>query len=212
MANLTLLKVEALTVFQQLLAELGFKNHGGGIFTRALNEETLGWIGFGTALRKTGGNLWIYATIGVRNQRLHKTLASIRGDRYHRYAPPTTSVHIGYLMPGKQFTYWPITEREDVAPAVQRLARAIREYGEPFMEANATLGQLTATLEHGQYDLAEQLAYRLPIAYLLLGRYGEAEDHVRSWQRRIESRTDPAAHAFRAFAEAFLEQLRNCWP
>lgn len=200
-----------LTAFSRFVAafrpkaeDLGFAKREIAVFSRDSGGETIDWLGLNHAMRP-GGVLEINPVLGVRHQVLERELARIRGQQFHSYLPPTISTHAGYLTRGR---YDPllITEGEPVEGAAQMLGALVTEIGLPFMERHSTLETVAHAMTSGMGS-PEQLAYRIPVAFWLLGDSTSARRATEEHLRRLGSRDDEAARAFGSFARAMLSEM-----
>ena len=198
---------EVMRIARQELCALGMRKRTGEIYTCKLNEETLGWIGLNRAIERGNGMLEINPVIGVRNQSLEKVLSDIRGEKFHTYIPPSTGIHLGYLMPQKDYVPWLFAEGKDNTAKVKDMVVTIMKYGKPFMKANDTLETLCDTMANSKHGIPEQTAYRLPIAYFLLGERDKARKYLATQLKELGNRTDLAAQQYRRFATEFSKRL-----
>jgi hypothetical protein len=189
------------------ICSVGFRKRSGDIYTRRINNDTLGWIGLNRAIHSASGVLEINPVVGVRNQAVEQMVARMTGQKLHSYIPPTVSAHLGYLMDRKEYTPWFFGEDEDNASAVRKMVSAIRAHGLPFMEANATLDALCETIANSRYGWPEQLAYRLPLVYYLTGEVVKAKEVLDSHLEALGQRADPAAEEYRGFAVELRKRL-----
>ncbi len=201
------LVAEASAAWSAALAALGFVKRSGDISTRPVAKDVLGWLGLNRAVNRADALLEVNPVIGVRHQELERIVAELLGQKFHRYNPPTISIHLGYLMPEGRYRPWLFGDEKPVSDAASEMVQAIDAYGGGFMNKNASLETIVAAMEDSQVGIAEQLAFRRPVGYLLLGDLGRARDAVQVSLERLGDRRDPAAQRFRSFAAAFEEQL-----
>ncbi|MCZ6679047.1 MAG: hypothetical protein O7E52_17575 [Candidatus Poribacteria bacterium] len=199
---------EVMDTAQRELRKSGMRKRKGGIYTCQLNQETLGWVGLNRAVGRGDGLLEINPVIGVRHQPLERILADIRGEKFHDYIPPSIGVHLGYLMPQKEYTPWLFAEDRDNAAFVKNMVAAIMEYGQPFMETNSILDALCETMHHSGFGVPDQLAYRLPVAYFILSKITLAEAFLTDQLVALGNRTDLAAQCYRKFATKLVQSLK----
>lgn len=188
-----------------LLEDEGFKKRSGGIFTRKIEEDFVGWLGLNRAQHPEGVEL--NPVVGVRCQELESLLSMLLKERPHKFIPPTVGVSIGYLMPEQRYQSW-IFREGTVSEAGADMVAVIVRYGVPFMESACTLRNIDALLESPQFSSIEHAGYRRPLIKWLLGdRIGALQDCI-SGRQQIEKRTDLAAESFRQFVREF-ELLAN---
>jgi hypothetical protein len=181
------------------LARLGFRRRAQGVLALDAAEDVLGWLGLNRATRH--GVLEVNPVVGVRHQRVERLVAELTGVRFHPWSPPTLSSHLGYLMPQQAYLPWVVRAVEDAPGKAAELAAAVAEHGLPFVRANASLAALAASMAGGM-GMPEQVGYRLPVAWHLLGDDARAEQALASGLARLGQGDHPAAREFRAFAEA----------
>ncbi len=198
-----------LGVVREELADLGFKKRAGDIFTRDLGPEVLGWIGLNRATKGRPGVLEINPVVGVRHQPTERLLAELRKEKVHPYVPPTLSVHLGYLMPEREYRPWLFPEGKDSEGQTRRMVQAVSGFGVPFMEENSTLERMVATIEASGFGVPEQNHYRLPVMYYLLERRGTAEEYIAKRLSDLGERDDLAARQYRCFAEALRQRMKR---
>ena len=188
------------------LAPLGFRRRAQGVVTLDVAEDVLGWLGLNRAIRS--GILKVNPVVGVRHQRVERLVAELTGVRFHPWLPPTLSSHLGYLMPQRAYVPWTVRAVEEVPAVAAAMAAAVQQHGLPFVQANASLATLAASLAGGM-GMPEQVGYRLPVVWHLLGDDARAEAALAQqvgWQGEGDH---PAAREFRAFAEALRRRLRR---
>ncbi len=188
------------------LARVGFQKRKADIFTVAVNEEVVGWLGLNKALYR-GGVLQINPVVGVRHQKLESRVAELLGQKPHQYIPASISTNVGYLMPEKKYVAWSFQEDANCEAPVAEMVAAIEKFGRPFMEQHAALATLNhALLNSKRSTPPDQLDYRIAAASDLLGKHREAETFVDAKLREIGNRNDEAAELFRKFATKLRER------
>jgi hypothetical protein len=182
------------------LARTDFQKRKADIFTVAVSEEVVGWLGLNKSLYR-GGVLRLNPVVGVRHQRLESRVAELLGQKSHQYVPATISNNVGYLMSEQKYAAWSFQEGANCDAPVTEMVAAIGEFGRRFMEKNATLATLYNTLLNSKRGTPpDQLDYRIAMAADLLGKHAEAETFVDAKLREIGIRNDEAAEWFRKFA------------
>ncbi len=202
-------RLRVLEAVREELADVGFRKRAADIFTRDLSREVLGWVGLNRATRRRIGGLEINPVAGVRHQPTEELLAELRKNKAHPYVPPSLSVHLGYLMPKREYNPWLFKENKDSRPQSRRLVQAITEYGVPFMEENSALEQLVSTIEASGYGIPEQNQFRIPVMYLLLDQRKTAQENIEKRLSDLGQRDDLAARHYRFFAEALGRRLKR---
>lgn len=191
---------------------IGFQERKEGVYTSALSVEALGWLGLNRATRRGDGVTAINPVVGIRHQPVEKLVAELKGRELHPYIPATVSIPLGYLTPHRYYREWLITSADAVEGVVQELVAAIARYGVPFIEANSTLAALVTTLEKPNHGIGQNTAYRLPVAYALLGDAKRARESMAEYLQRFAIGDSPAAQQLQSFAtalEAHLSQKKD---
>ena len=144
------------------------------VFTRQVAADVLGWVGLNRAVSRGDGLLEVNPVVGVRHQALERVVADLLGERFHDYIPPTVSVHLGYVMPEGRYRPWLFGGDVPVGDVAAEMVGAIVAYSLPFMDDHASLSAVVESMSDGRSGIAEQLAFRRPVGYLLLGEPGRA--------------------------------------
>jgi len=192
------------------LKEAGYKKapRETRIFLKPLTEDITGWVG--CALYRTrSGEIEITATVGVRHNRHHDLIDRLRPHKQPS-SEATAVINLGYLLPENTANMvWRLdcdTPPDEVATG---LANYIVRYGEPWMRARITREAIIEQLRHDQRGPRPIHPQRLPVALLLAGRFHEAREALDVELNKIAGQTDPAAEAFRQFAERFQAELQT---
>lgn len=186
------------------LAEAGMQKRKGDIFTRELVSGVLGWVGLNRAVRRTEGILEINPVIGVRHQELEQLVARFLEEDFHPYVPPTISIALGYLTAEQRFRSWLFDDKSDQRAVAQTLVATITEFGNPFMAAHSTLAAIAKAME-AETGIPSDLAYRLPVAYVLIGDPAKAEAYLSNKCAELGDAENPYAVRYRTFASRLLE-------
>lgn len=96
-------------------------------------------------------------------------VADLLGERFHEYTPPTISIPLRYAMPERRYRPWLFGGDAPARDVAAEMVGAIVSYGLPFMNDRAPLRAVVESMADGQAGTAEQLAFRRPVGYLLLG-------------------------------------------
>jgi hypothetical protein len=188
---------ELFTAVAEPLTTLGFKKRAGGIFTKLIDDEFLGWLGLNTATEHFAGMaVRVLPVVGVRHQPTERLVAELTGQRFHAYIPPTISAPLGELStPRRHETF--VVERANPSESVDGMIAAIAGRAPAFIERNATLPALRARLDEGL--TVDEVPYRRAVTALLGGDVDEALALVDSTIAGLGGREDLAAVAFRRF-------------
>ncbi|WP_146843993.1 hypothetical protein [Cellulomonas composti] len=191
---------------RERLASAGFQARAGGVFTRAVDGEVLGWLGLNRAVGGGGGLVEVNPVVGVRHQALEALIAELLGAKPHRYVPATLSSSLGYLMPASRYRPWMFGAEAPVGVVADELVAAVVEYGMPYVQRHGSLTAIVEAMARGE-GVREFVAVRLPVGYLLLGEAQRALGALEASESAIAHRQDLAAQRFRGFAAAFRRRL-----
>jgi len=191
---------------QSALLEQGFKKRTGQIYTKALTETVLGWLGLNRSIRRDG-RLEVNPVIGIRHQPVERLVAQMTGEPFHEYIPPTLSTHLGYLSRENRYTPVLVGSEDQVASSIEQLVRSLLTYGGTFMEQHMDLGVVVDSLRNSKYTVPEQAGYRLPVAFYLTGDPGAAQAYLRAQLSSLGSRSDGAAVLYQEFSGRLSELL-----
>jgi hypothetical protein len=183
-------------------------------YTWPLRNGFSGWLALNTIMGRRDDLVGINPIVGVVSEDIESLMQKL-DLRAREGSVPTISISLGYLMPEKRYLEWlfgprPVSELE---PEVQDLMSAVRAFGMPFIESHASLPLLAADLEALRFTLKESVVYRLPIAYLLLGKSTQARQYAQQQLSALGERADDAANQYRQFARAFFDHpllVRTC--
>jgi hypothetical protein len=181
------------------LAEAGFQGRKPGIFTMAVSDGVLGWVGLNTAHRE-GGIIEVGPIIGVRHQALEALVSECLGAASSDFEPPSVSVNIGYLMKEKRYRAWSFEESTANGGIVDEMCDAIEEFGLKFMRSHSELSAVFASLADPALGVPHQNSYRVPAALFLLSRESEAREAINSLLAGLGARQDLAATSVREFS------------
>jgi hypothetical protein len=185
-----------------LLVEEGFRKRAGLVFTVALADDVLGWLGLNEATKYAARDeVYLNPVVGLRHQGIERMIAELRAEKFHAYEPPTIATPLGYLMPEHAYREWPIGP-DDFPEKAGDMVGAIREHGMRFLRDNASLAGITEQLEAGLTQ-GDESGYSLPVAYFLAGRPDSAMRLLARELDGLGGRDDPAATHYRRFAERF---------
>lgn len=201
------LVAEASAEWKTALVSAGFRKRSGEIYTRPLITNVFGWLGINKAVHREDGLVAANPVVGVRHQELERAVAELLGERFQEYIPPTVSVSLGYLMPESRHRSWLFGSGQALQETASGMVDAIVGYGVPFMERHTSLEDIVREMISGKGAISEQRAFRLPVAYLMIGSTESARESLAAELGRIGDRQDLAAQRFRRFAAAFEERL-----
>ncbi|MCC6618869.1 MAG: hypothetical protein IT341_07500 [Chloroflexi bacterium] len=188
------------------LRPMGFiRRQADGLFTIELAPDVLGWLGLNGATKWHPGAVQVNPVIGVRHQVVERMVAELRGDRFHRYIPPTVSIPIGYVMPERTFTTWLFEPASMVAKAAD-LAAAVERYGLSAMHVARDLHGLLDKMGQ-RWGFSHQNVYRRPVIQWLLGDPDGALADAHASVAELGDRDDPAAEELRHYVDELRRMI-----
>lgn len=179
---------EVCRLAEEPLRAKGMRKHKQGIFTREINEDVNGVVGFNCA---TKGGLSINPIIGVRHEPLERLLAELKGCDFIPYNADTIAFPIGYLSKPKDYKRWYFEQGRDNAVTVANMLDEITTVGFGYMEANQTIEAMCERIAKDGHFMMNSDVYQLPVGYLMLGRFDEAERVVREYLAKIAAHKRP---------------------
>jgi hypothetical protein len=224
-------------LIEQGLCSQGMQKYEQGIYGRQLTTEARGMVGLNVATRY---GFRINPIIGVQYLPLEHLLADLKEWPFHpTKCGDSIASPIGYLGPAKMFWTWKFEEGKDNAATVAEMVDEITTIGFRYMEQNCTLEKVCERLAVDRHFIMGNDVYQLPVGYMMLGRFDEAESLVRNELARIaaykaptieereaalgekldartleqleklEDEPIPAHEAYRRFAERFFHRLEE---
>lgn len=192
----------------------GMRKRISGYFTRELKENFRGSVGLNEA-KKYGFS--INPIIGVRNELLELLLAQLTGREFHPYAPSTIARPIGYLMDPPEYRTWSFEQGKDNAATVDDMVNEITTVGFRYMESNQTIEAMCERIARDHHFMMHSDVYQLPVGYMMLGRFDEAEKVVRDELAKIAAHKPPTIEEIEADmgekmipeAIAYLEKTKD---
>ena len=221
-------------LIEESLAAHGMRKRTSGYFTREITTVVRGSVGLNSA-KKYGFS--IYPIVGVRHAPLEQLLAELEEQEFHPYAPSTACSPIGYLSEPRGFREWSFEEGRDNAATVADMVQQITTVGFRYMEENSTLEKMCERIAVDRHFTMWSDIYQLPVGYMMLGRFDDAQkvvcDHLakiaadrpptieeieanlgekldpRVLERLEKTKDDPipAHENYRRFAERFFRRL-----
>ncbi len=185
---------------------LGFEKRKPEILTVPLSADVMGWVGLNKAIGH-GENLEINVVMGVRHQGIESLLSDLLQEPFNTFSPPTLAGNIGYLSPGNRYVPFLFSSSRDVALIADELCNEVKTYGLDFARKVTDLSALVEAMQVARFGMSEQIGYRVPVGYLLLGESDKAIWFINQKIDEIGSRTDPAALRYKNFAERITEHI-----
>jgi hypothetical protein len=177
------------------------RKHG---FSVDLSEDIYGRVGLNKAIGRGNGILEINPIVGVGSHKLEKLVMELLGLKFQPYVGAAIGRNVGYLMPEKKYRPWLFCEEDNCEALVADMVATVQEFGRPFMQEHMGLSALCEAMRHSR--LGGPLdQYRIPAAYVLLGKNAEAEAFLEAKLKEMGSRNDMDAEWFRRFAAKLRE-------
>lgn len=175
-----------------------------GVYTLDLSAGFLGWLGLNEAVDREDGGITfsLNPVVGVYSEEIEQLVAELSGRIATGYYPAAISRNVGYLMPERSYYTQVFRAEEDVERGVLELASVIRDFGLPLMTGNSTLETLCESMER-RLGILDNIAYALPVGYLLLGKTERAREWIAQRLEQLEQTPSPATAAYREFAQRF---------
>jgi hypothetical protein len=164
------------------------RKHKHGIYTRQIKEDLNGIVRFNAA---TKCDLRINPIIGVRHEPLERWVAELQESEFIPYNGDTIASPIGYLMDPPEYRTWSFEVGKDNAVTVAAMVREITTVGFRYMEENATVEAMCERIAKDRHFMMGSDVYQLPVGYLMLGRFDEAEKVVRDKLAKIAAHKRP---------------------
>jgi hypothetical protein len=237
MSSRTRLYREVYRLIEQKLCAQGMRKYEQGIYGRELTVDARGMVGLNVA---TNYGFELNPLIGVQYLRLEHVLAQMKEREFHTTAcGDTITSPIGYLGVAKRFRTWDFEEGRDNEATVADMVHEITTVGFRYMEENCTLEKICERLAVERHFMMGNDIYHLPVGYMMLGRFDDAEkvvrDHLakiaghkprtieeieanlgekldpRALERLEKTKDDPipAHESYRRFAERFFRRLEE---
>lgn len=196
------------------LCASGMRRHLRGVFTREVAVDVVGVVGLNSA-KKHG--FTINPIIGVSYVPLERLVAELEGREFVLYNGDTIATPIGYLMDPPEYREWPFEAGKHNATMVEAMVHEITTVGFRYMEANKTIEAMCDRIAKDRHFMMHSDVYQLPVGYMMLGRFDEAEKVVRDELAKIAAHKPPtieeheAAQGEKLDPEviAYLEKTKN---
>ncbi len=195
MANGARLFREVCRLAEGTLRTRGMRKHKHGIYTRQIKEDINGIVGFNAA---TKYGLRINPIIGVRHEPLERWVAELQESEFIPYNGDTIASPIGYLMDPPEYRTWSFEACKDNAATVADMVDKITTVGFRYMEKNTTLEAMCERVARDRHFIMGSNVYQLPVAYMMLGRFDEAEEVVRDELAKIAAHKPPTVEELEA--------------
>jgi len=176
-------------MIQDRLCATGMRRHSKGIYSREITPGAMGVVRLNAA---TKYGFSINPLIGIQYLPLEHLLAELKEWSFHpTKCGDSIASPIGYLGPAHMLWEWKFEEGRDNAATVDEMVREITTTGFRYMEENCTLEKICERLAVDRHFMMGNDVYQLPVGYLMLGRFDEAEKVVRDELAKIAAHTPP---------------------
>ena len=164
------------------------------------NNAVTGWLGLNLATWALPANLQINPVVGVRHVPLEKALIELAG-----WEAPVACVSkpLGYLMPQNTFLQWDFPATGDLTAIAEDLAKAVAEYGRPFIDKWADWKTFSEEISDSGLLLETQRFLVLPLVAAINGDRQNAELLIRHELDRVGNAPDVYSSSYRTFAQKF---------
>ncbi len=187
---------EVYRIIQEMLCARGMRKHTKGRYSRSITSDAVGGVGLNAA---TKCGFTINPIIAVQYLPLEHLLAELEEREFHpTKSGGTIASPIGYLGPAHRFWEWKFEEGRDNAATVAEMVDEITTIGFRYMEDNCTLEKVCERLAVDRHFMMGNDVYQLPVGYLMLGRFDEAEKVVREKLAKIAAHKPPTVEEIEA--------------
>ena len=189
MSSRTQLYREVYRLIEQKLCALGMRKYDQGIYGRDLTADARGMVGLNAA---TKYGFSINPLIGVQYLPLERVLGELKGREFHpTKCGNSITKAIGYLGLAHRFREWDFEEGRDNVATVDEMAGEITTIGFRYMEENCTLEKVCERIAVDRHFMMGNDVYQLPVGYMMLGRFDDAERIVRNELAKIAAHKPP---------------------
>ncbi len=189
MSSRTRLYRDVYRLIERKLCAQGMRKYEQGIYGREVTADAKGMVRLNVATKHGFG---LNPLIGVQYLPLECVLAQIKERDFHPTAcGDTISRPVGYLGPAHMFWEWKFEEGRDNAATVDKMVGEITTIGFRYMEENCTLEKVCERLAVDRHFMIGNDVYHLPVGYMMLGRFDDAERLVRDHLAKIAAHKRP---------------------
>jgi len=224
-------------MIEERLCAAGMRRHSKGIYSREITRDATGVVGLNAATKYGFG---INPIIGVQYLPLEYLLAELKEWPFHpTKCGDSIACPIGYLGSAHMFWEWKFEEGRDNATTVDEMVGEITTIGFRYMEVNCTLDKICERLAVDRHFMMGNDIYHLPVGYMMLGRFDDAERvvcdhlakivahkrptieeheaalgeklsaHALELLEKTKDQPIPAHESYRRFAERFFRRLEE---
>lgn len=204
MATEKLIKI-VLNKLNEYFTSLGMQKQKEDIYIQEISENIISWIGLNKAVKQKGNYVEINVVIGVRHQGVEKLVADLREFKFHKYAPPTFSIHFGYITPNKCYSPLVFTPDVKIDKIIDVFKGEFENYGHKLLKENTTLENICNTLNNKRFLLPQQGEYRLAVCYFMQKQYNKATEYINQHLEKLKGKED----AFSNYMNIFSKNLFN---
>lgn len=176
-------------LLEEHFSQYGFKKKKLNNYIRIKDGNVIQDIGFTTTTHGERHVIYLNPVVGVIYKDVDEIMVQLRegtNSSLEMYTP-MISLPIGYLMPDNDFKEWKFTIDKDVNEDIDNMARAIINYGLPYLEELSNMDQVIHGLVASQYSyIGEAKDYILPVLYYL---HGNSEQALKTVEESIKKRS-----------------------
>lgn len=174
---------------EEYFSKYGFKKKRLNNYVRIKDGNVVQYIGFTTATHGERHVIYLNPVVGIIYRDVYELMVQLREEinRDIEEHGPMICLPIGYLMPENDFREWKFTIDKDVSEDVDSMARAIIDYGLPYLEELSNVDQVIYGLATSQYSyIGGEKDYILPVLYYL---HGNSEQALRTVEAAVTRRS-----------------------
>ena len=174
---------------EEYFSKYGFKKKKLNNYVRIKDGNVVQYIGFTIATHGERHVIYLNPVVGIIYRDVDELMVQLREEincdiEEHG---PMICLPIGYLMPENDFKEWKFTIDRDVSDGVGNMARAIIDYGLPYLEELSNVDQVIYGLTTSQYSyIVGEKDYILPVLYYL---HGNSEQALRTVEAAVTRRS-----------------------
>ena len=185
----------------------GWTKRKPDIFSQDLSEDGYGRVGLNKAIGRGNGILEINPIVGVGSHKLERFWMEMIGQKFQPYIGAAIGRNVGYLIPEKKYRPWLFREQDNCEALLADMVATVQKYGRPFMREHLELPALCEAMRYSKLG-GPQDQYRIPAAWVLLGKNAEAEAFLEAKLKEMAGRNDLDAESFRKFAVKLREACK----
>jgi len=199
---------DVMSEMEEPMADIGFRRRKLGVFTSEASDTVRGLVTL--VAHKYSDGLRIQPFVGAQHEPLQRLVDKLEGLKYEPYSP-TVAMRMGSLLPAGAFKtksiakgFWLLEDEDDVVHYAPQIARAIRDYGLPFIKKHSTLkGIVSFQRKHGWFER------RAAAGLYLMDLPDDAFGVLEAEAKKVAEKTDGAAQDTRKFAKRLIALMQK---